>query len=104
MRTPSRGAAAVARGKQLFESAELGCASCHEGKLFTDGVRHGLTGGFETPSLVGLAASAPYFHDGSASSLEAVLRDRGKVHGMADAAKALDARSLADLVAFLETL
>ena len=104
VRTPARGAAAVARGKRLFDSAELGCASCHEGTLYTDGVRHGLTGGFETPSLLGLAASAPYFHDGSAATLEAVLRDRDKVHGMADAAKALDARSLADLVVFLETL
>ena len=41
----------------------------------------------DTPSLVGLAASAPYFHDGSAATLEALLRDRGAVHGMAETAK-----------------
>ena len=104
VRTPTRNPAAVARGKQLFESGELGCATCHDGRMYTDRERHELSGAFETPSLVGLAASAPYFHDGSAIDLETALRDRGKVHGMADAATTLSAKELADLIAFLETL
>ncbi len=105
-RAPSQDGKAVTRGKALFESAELGCASCHEGRAYTDRDRHtfGGTQAFDTPGLAGLAASAPYFHDGSAVTLEEVLRDRGRVHGMADEAKALSPAQLRDLVAFLESL
>ncbi|HEY5921388.1 MAG TPA: cytochrome c peroxidase [Kofleriaceae bacterium] len=106
VRAPTRDAKAVARGKQLFESNELGCASCHDGASFTDRDQHQLGRGkaFDTPSLTSLAASAPYFHDGSAATLEEALRDRGRVHGMSDAAMKLDGTQLAQLVAFLETL
>ncbi|MBV8756706.1 MAG: cytochrome C peroxidase, partial [Deltaproteobacteria bacterium] len=52
---------------------------------------------------IGLAASAPYFHDGSAVTIEALLRDRGAVHGMAESAKLSDAQ-VADLTAYLESL
>jgi cytochrome c peroxidase len=106
-KTPTREAAKVARGKQLFDSSELGCRSCHDGAKYTDRERHKFNGSSlpdaDTPSLVGLAASAPYFHDGSAPTLEAVVRERGNVHGMADATKLTDAQ-VADLTAFLETL
>jgi sugar lactone lactonase YvrE len=101
--TPTN-AIAVARGKALFESSEVGCTNCHDGRMYTDASQHDLAGRFDTPSLVGLAASAPYFHDGSAPNLENVLRDRGRVHGMADAATRLGAQDVAALVAFLETL
>jgi len=105
-RAPTQGKTSVARGKALFESAELGCASCHEGTAYTDRDRHafGTKDAFDTPGLAGLAASAPYFHDGSAATLEEVLRDRGRVHGMADEAKALTPDQLRDLVAFLQSL
>ncbi|HVK86640.1 MAG TPA: c-type cytochrome [Kofleriaceae bacterium] len=104
VRTPHRDPTSVARGKQLFDGE--GCRTCHDGKAYTDQERHKLTGTLaqaDTPSLLGLAASAPYFHDGSAATLEALLRDRGAVHGMADSAKLSD-REVADLIAFLETL
>jgi cytochrome c553 len=106
LRAPHREPEAVARGKQLFESAEVGCTMCHDGGAYTDRERHKLAAkkDFDTPSLRGLAASAPYFHDGSAPTLEAVVRDRGGVHGMADSATQLDDRQIADLTAFLETL
>jgi DNA-binding beta-propeller fold protein YncE len=104
---PSRDAAQVARGQKLFDSAELGCRQCHDGKAYTDQDRHKFTSvtlpEADTPSLLGLAASAPYYHDGSAATLEALLRDRGRVHGMAESAKLSDAQ-VADLVTFLETL
>jgi sugar lactone lactonase YvrE len=105
-RAPTRELGAVARGNALFESADLGCASCHEGDAYTDRDRHafGTKHAFDTPGLAGLAASAPYFHDGSAATLEEVLRDRGRVHGMADEAKALTPAQLRDLIAFLESL
>jgi DNA-binding beta-propeller fold protein YncE len=106
VRTPTRDATAVARGKQLFDTPQLGCRSCHDGKNYTDQERHKLTGTLaesDTPSLIGLAASAPYFHDGSAATLEALLRDRGAVHGMAETSKLNDGQ-VKDLTAFLETL
>jgi mono/diheme cytochrome c family protein len=106
VRTPTRDAAAIARGKALFESSELGCAGCHDGPAYTDRTRHAFRGTLpesDTPSLIGLAASAPYFHDGSAATLEAVVRDRGLVHGMAASARTLDDAKVADLVAYLET-
>lgn len=97
----------IARGKQLFDSAELGCASCHDGKAYTDREKHKLGSPTlpeaDTPSLIGLAASAPYYHDGTAATLEALLRDRGAVHGMAESAKLTDAQ-IKDLTAYLETL
>jgi len=106
-RTPTRDVAAVTRGKQLFDSGELGCRSCHDGPNYTDQDKHKFQSATlpetKTPSLIGLAASAPYFHDGSAATLEALLRDRGAVHGMAETSKLSDAQ-VSDLTAFLETL
>jgi DNA-binding beta-propeller fold protein YncE len=104
VRVPTRDPAQVARGRTLFESE--GCGSCHEGPAYTDGDRHKFAGTLrqsDTPSLLGLAASAPYFHDGSAATLEALLRGRGAVHGMADTA-ALTDQQVSDLSAFLDTL
>lgn len=105
-RTPTRDATMVARGRQVFDSAEAGCRSCHDGPAYTDQDKHKFSGTLaesDTPSLIGLATSAPYFHDGSAATLEALIRDRGAVHGMGDASKLTD-KQVADLIAFLETL
>jgi cytochrome c peroxidase len=80
-------AGAVA-GRALFNS--LGCQSCHSGSRFSDsatGARHdvgtlkpssgnrsgGPLDGLDTPSLIGLWATAPYLHDGSAPTLRDVL-------------------------------
>ncbi|HEY5936440.1 MAG TPA: c-type cytochrome [Kofleriaceae bacterium] len=106
VRTPTREVNQVARGRKLFDSAEMGCRSCHDGPAYTDQSKHKLSGTLkesDTPSLLGLAASAPYFHDGSAATLEALLRDRGAVHGMAETSKLSDPQ-VADLSAFLESL
>ena len=105
-RAPTRDTQVVARGKKVFDSAEAGCRSCHDGASYTDQEKHKFSGTLQeadTPSLIGLAASAPYFHDGSAATLEALLRDRGAVHGMGDASK-LSEKQVSDLIAFLETL
>jgi hypothetical protein len=105
--TPTRDTEQVARGKKLFESSELGCRSCHDGAKYTDQTKHEFKAATlpeaDTPSLIGLAASAPYYHDGSAATLESLLRDRAKVHGMAETAKLTD-KQTSDLIAFLETL
>ncbi|HEY5951315.1 MAG TPA: c-type cytochrome, partial [Kofleriaceae bacterium] len=105
--TPTRDSQQIARGQKLFDSAEVGCRSCHDGKQFTDQDKHKFQAATlpeaDTPSLIGVAASAPYYHDGSAATLEALLRDRGNVHGMAETAK-LNDQQVADLIAFLESL
>ena len=56
-----------------------------------------------TSSLVGLARSAPYYHDGSAATLAALLAERAAVHGMSETV-ALTATQRQDLIAYLETL
>jgi cytochrome c peroxidase len=72
---------AIVRGQTLF--AELGCGGCHRGltlsseSFFNTGVSRDTSrngGQARVPSLVGLAQTAPYFHDGSAASLEEVVR------------------------------
>jgi cytochrome c peroxidase len=91
------------RGMVLFFSDSLACASCHSGILFTsqefannglyeeynDNGRQRLTGldtdngVFKIPSLRNLAQTAPYMHDGSKATLEAVLEhyaSGGKPH------------------------
>jgi cytochrome c peroxidase len=69
-------------------------------------------GEFKVPGLRGLLATAPYFHDGSAATIEDAVRhyselDESRLH--ADGARLLQALNLtpqqaADLAAFLKTL
>lgn len=71
--------------------ADAGCAGCHPPPLFTDspsGVRHdvgtltpasggrlgGPLDGLDTPTLLGVAHSGPWLHDGSAATLDEALR------------------------------
>jgi DNA-binding beta-propeller fold protein YncE len=102
-RAPARDGSQVARGAELFEAE--GCRSCHSDAITTDRERHDVGGSLpsvDTPSLVGLAVSAPYYPDGSAATLQALLGGRGLVHAMTDAE--LEPAQLADLIAYLETL
>lgn len=88
-RTPSADA-----GETVFVAQN--CTSCHAGSRFTDsavgtavlrdtGTRRTSSGqrlgspltGIDTPTLLGLWASAPYFHDGSAKTLDEVFRVAG---------------------------
>jgi cytochrome c peroxidase len=108
---------AARRGLRLFVG-RAGCAACHAGPAFSDDAPHGSRirsqaapgvpddghpGGppnaFRTPGLRDVAATAPYFHDGSAARLcDAVSPHAG------DDRPALSAADRADLVAFLRTL
>ncbi|MFT5851062.1 MAG: DNA-binding beta-propeller fold protein YncE [Colwellia sp.] len=79
-------------GKSLFTTE--GCADCHSGEFFTDGLKHdvatiqassglgigqALAGvGFDTPSLLGSWFKAPYFHNGQVGTLAAVMSDPAK--------------------------
>lgn len=70
---------AVTRGQAVFEREDVGCAECHSGPHLTDGKPHDLYGldGVRTRSLVGIASSAPYLHDGSAGTLREVIDSAG---------------------------
>lgn len=94
---------AVARGQSVFADE---CAHCHEGAASTDRERHEFETRLrkvDTPSLIGLAHSAPYYHDGSAIDLAALLDDRGSIHDMIDSSD-MSAEQRRDLIAYLRTL
>lgn len=122
--------AAARRGYELFHSERLSCSKCHEGFLFTnqepannglyevypDSGRMRLTGLesdralFKTPSLRNVAVTAPYMHDGSLPTLEAVVEhydSGGKAHPNKSPLVrplGLTAAEKADLIAFLNAL
>jgi cytochrome c peroxidase len=101
---------ARARGRALFEGKGR-CASCHRGEALHDGAAHevGTRGPgdprerFDTPSLRGVARTAPYLHHGQAHTLEEVFTRHNpeRRHG---AAHLLTREELADLVAYLKSL
>jgi mono/diheme cytochrome c family protein len=109
-------AAAVGRGRGIF-NGQARCATCHiPGQQFTDiglGRLHlpeetGMDPGYaartatkryRTTPLRALWQHAPYFHDGSAATLEAVV-----THYDRALALRLSAQQQADLVAYLNTL
>ena len=60
---------------------------------------------WKTPPLWGVADSAPYFHDGAATTLEsAILRHGGDASRVTENYKHLSAEDRAAIVAFLKSL
>jgi len=108
---------AMARGKAAFDKAQ--CASCHTGVAMTDNkfanvgtmVASGPVFdrpefnalGLNTPSLLGIARSGPYLHDGSAVTLRArLMKNKGlNLHGQT---AELTENEVTDLVTYLKTL
>jgi mono/diheme cytochrome c family protein len=96
---------AIERGKQIYQSPEVGCATCHNGPLYTNNllVDVGTGGNFKVPSLLGIGARAPFMHDGCAKT----LTDRFTVCGNSNLhgnTSHLTPAQIADLVAYLESL
>lgn len=95
-------------GYRLFKS--LGCVSCHQGvnvggNLFQrHGIFHPLARAepeiLRVPSLRNIATTAPYFHDGSASSLDEAVRKMA----LAQLNSTLTDQQVEEIVAFLRTL
>ncbi|MEZ5017680.1 MAG: cytochrome c peroxidase [Flavipsychrobacter sp.] len=122
--------AAAKRGMTLFFSDKTNCSSCHSGFNFTsygfennglykdypDNGRERLTGKvedrarFKVPTLRNIAVTAPYMHDGSIATLEAVVQhynSGGVVHPNKNTIirpLGLTKEEQADLVAFLRSL
>ncbi|MSQ03752.1 MAG: hypothetical protein EXR71_18010 [Myxococcales bacterium] len=96
--------AATGRGLALFNRADVGCAGCHNGPRMTDLLPHDMFGldSVDTPSLIGIAATVPYLHDGRAESLRAVL-DEARSGAMGDTSSLSEAE-LDDLEAYLNSL
>jgi hypothetical protein len=100
-------AAAIARGKALFEDANnVGCVTCHNGPKLTNNVtiNVGTGASFQVARLLGVSQHAPFLHDGRA----ATLADRfdpaiggGDKHGHT---AQLSAAQIADLLAYLNAL
>jgi mono/diheme cytochrome c family protein len=112
---------AARRGRDLFRN-EARCSTCHQGPNFTDvtsgpprnePVLHdaaevgmepvyasrSATGKYRTTPLRALARHAPYFHDGSARDLPAVVNHYDRLFGLN-----LTPAQKADLVEYLKSL
>jgi mono/diheme cytochrome c family protein len=122
--TPPAGSfdrAAARRGERLFRR-EAGCATCHQSPTFTDVLsgpsprvpflhdpaevgmdpayaQRSATGKYRTTPLRGLQQHPPYFHDGSAPDLLAVVNHYDTLFGLN-----LRAAQKADLVEYLKSL
>lgn len=112
---------AAQRGKRLFRN-EARCATCHQGPIFTDVLSgpdpsvpflhhpadvgmdptyasRSATGRYRTTPLRGLLQHPPYFHDGSAADLHAVVEHYDRLFGLR-----LNDEDKADLVEYLKSL
>lgn len=103
-----------ARGKELFESPRTECATCHTpSNEYTDRSARALPRkklpyfddeldpAFKVPSLLFVGGTAPYYHDGSAPTLEYLVEKNGDSMGRTSH---LSPSDKAALVAFLRTL
>jgi mono/diheme cytochrome c family protein len=98
------------RGRELFHSQEVGCATCHTGGAGVDARSHDVATPVaagatrepvDTPSLRFIRGTAPYFHDGRYATLEDLLADPKSKMG---ASAKLSATDRASLAAYLRTL
>jgi mono/diheme cytochrome c family protein len=114
-------ASAAGRGERLF-NGKAACATCHKPPTYTDVLSgpdgsvpflhdpaevgtepfyaaRSATGKYRTSPLRGIWQHPPYFHDGSAADLVAVVNHYDTLFGLN-----LSARQKADLVEFLKSL
>jgi mono/diheme cytochrome c family protein/cytochrome c5 len=109
--------AAAQRGKALFQGAGK-CAGCHSGDTFTDAndrlhppgdsmaepetpsyASRSATKQYRTSPLKGVWQHAPYFHDGSAPTLEAVVQTYNTKQSLG-----LTSQQIADIAQYLKSL
>ncbi|TCK06646.1 cytochrome-c peroxidase [Phorcysia thermohydrogeniphila] len=102
-------------GMKLF--VEKGCIACHNGPVLSDGRFHKFKSNndtgrfrvtknpkdkylFRTPQLLNVALTAPYFHDGSAKTLEEAIRHMAEQ----ELGQKLSMEEVRKIKAFLESL
>jgi YVTN family beta-propeller protein len=100
---------AARRGRTVFQKA--GCVECHSGPFYTNQREYNIGTGtgpdkgrpFDTPALIECWRTAPYLHDGRATTLMDALTifNRGDRHGKTSD---LGKQELNDLVEFLLSL
>ena len=108
---------AALRGEDLFNTPFAGmgdraCSTCHiPSANFIDRLSHDIASGnpatpgasrdafFDTPTLLGIAYTAPYFHDGSLETLADVVNWFNDTHNLG-----LTSQESADLTAYLEAV
>lgn len=112
-----KGDISKAAKRGMLKVADIGCTSCHSGVLFTsnefENFQYGTDAGlksvtgndeddhvFRVQSWRNVAMTAPYFHDGSAATLEEAIDTMAKVQLDTKLSK----KDINDIVAFLETL
>ncbi len=99
------------RGQQIFESDKAGCASCHNGRHYSDGQIHdvGLGSpkdyyeGYNTPSLTAVYRKVRLLHTGRARTLERVVTDLHSPEKVVGGGP-LTEMETRDLIAFLKSL
>lgn len=113
-----RASDAARRGEAIFNTrydgmmGGMSCASCHiPGSHFADGNQwdigsvsnptdpYAFENYFDTPTLLNVNYTAPYFHDGSLQTLEAVVSWKNERFGME-----LSEQQLADLVEYVRAV
>ena len=98
---------AAVRGKALFDSAGVGCTSCHSGEKLTNNQNATIDTvnrtKLQVPSLVAVSYRSPFMHDGCAATLAARFDPAcgGNAHGNT---AGLSQDQINDLIAYLETL
>ncbi len=102
---------AAKRGKELFFSERVGCATCHPEPLYTDLQMHDVASrgkydrrdDFDTPTLIECWRTAPYMHDGHFTSMKELFtvgkhgKKGGDVEGLSE-------QEINDLVEFVLSL
>jgi mono/diheme cytochrome c family protein len=99
-------AAAVERGKAVFNDTKSGCATCHAGTLLTNNttIDVGTGGMLQVPSLRGVAWRAPFMHNGCAKTLSdrfVAACGGGDKHGVTSM---LTPAQVTDLTTYLQSL
>jgi len=101
---------AAKQGKKLFFSKEAGCSKCHTGPLYTDMQMHDIGSkspcdrrrDFDTPTLIEVWRTAPYFHDGRYTTVkESVSKCKDRKEG---GDVELNEQQINDLVEFVLSL
>lgn len=99
------------RGKALFFSEGVGCATCHPEPLYTDLQMYDVESkgsydrrpDFDTPTLVEVWRTAPYLHDGRYATIKQLIKE-GKHGRKFGAVERLTDQQIADLVEFVLSL